>query len=113
MRDLLLQNVLSALYHLAGGCATANLGPQFGETNGVSAGAVYFEENPPAFVFTNRPGRDTMIANHNLLTKERMSAMAFYYSEPSHTFSEYLLVPGYTSPECVPCLLYTSDAADD
>ncbi|MCI9563630.1 MAG: IMP dehydrogenase, partial [Oscillospiraceae bacterium] len=28
--------------------------------------------------------------------------MAFYYTEPSHTFSEYLLVPGYTSPECVP-----------
>ena len=28
--------------------------------------------------------------------------MAYYYSEPSHTFSEYLLVPGYTSPECVP-----------
>ena len=28
--------------------------------------------------------------------------MAFYYSEPSHTFSEYLLVPGYTSAECVP-----------
>jgi len=28
--------------------------------------------------------------------------MAHYYSEPSHTFSEYLLVPGYTSPECVP-----------
>ena len=28
--------------------------------------------------------------------------MAFYYSEPSHTFSEYLLVPGYTSPECIP-----------
>ena len=28
--------------------------------------------------------------------------MAFYYSEPSRTFSEYLLVPGYTSPECVP-----------
>ena len=28
--------------------------------------------------------------------------MAFYYSEPSHTFSEYLLVPGYTSEECVP-----------
>jgi IMP dehydrogenase len=29
-------------------------------------------------------------------------AMAYYYPEPSHTFSEYLLVPGYTSPECVP-----------
>ena len=28
--------------------------------------------------------------------------MAFYYSEPSHTFSEYLLVPGYTPKECVP-----------
>ena len=23
-------------------------------------------------------------------------------SEPSHTFSEYLLVPGYTSEECIP-----------
>ena len=28
--------------------------------------------------------------------------MAYYYSEPSHTFSEYLLVPGFTSEECVP-----------
>ena len=28
--------------------------------------------------------------------------MAYYYQEPSHTFSEYLLIPGYTSPECVP-----------
>ena len=28
--------------------------------------------------------------------------MAFYYSEPSHTFSEYLLIPGYTSESCVP-----------
>ncbi len=28
--------------------------------------------------------------------------MAHYYSEPSHTFSEYLLVPGYTSPDCIP-----------
>ncbi len=28
--------------------------------------------------------------------------MAFYFSEPSHTFSEYLLVPGYTSPDCIP-----------
>ena len=28
--------------------------------------------------------------------------MAFYYSEPSHTFSEYLLVPGYSSAECIP-----------
>ncbi|MBQ9920330.1 MAG: IMP dehydrogenase, partial [Clostridia bacterium] len=28
--------------------------------------------------------------------------MAFYYSEPSRTFNEYLLVPGYSSSECVP-----------
>ena len=28
--------------------------------------------------------------------------MAFYYSEPSHTFSEYLLIPGYTSEQCIP-----------
>ena len=28
--------------------------------------------------------------------------MAFYYSEPSHTFSEYLLIPGYTSEDCIP-----------
>lgn len=28
--------------------------------------------------------------------------MAFYYSEPSHTFSEYLLVPGYSSSDCIP-----------
>ena len=28
--------------------------------------------------------------------------MAFYYDTPSHTFSEYLLVPGYSSAECIP-----------
>ena len=28
--------------------------------------------------------------------------MAYYYKEPSRTFSEYLLIPGYTSEECVP-----------
>ena len=28
--------------------------------------------------------------------------MAFYYNEPSRTFSEYLLVPGYSSPDCIP-----------
>ncbi len=28
--------------------------------------------------------------------------MAYYYPEPSHTFSEYLLVPGYTSEKCIP-----------
>ncbi len=28
--------------------------------------------------------------------------MAHYFSEPSHTFSEYLLVPGYTGKDCIP-----------
>ena len=28
--------------------------------------------------------------------------MAYFYDEPSHTFSEYLLVPGYTGPENIP-----------
>ena len=28
--------------------------------------------------------------------------MAYYYSEPSHTFSEYLLIPTYSSENCVP-----------
>ena len=28
--------------------------------------------------------------------------MAYYFSEPSHTFSEYLLVPGYSSAQCQP-----------
>ena len=28
--------------------------------------------------------------------------MAYFFNEPSHTFSEYLLVPGYSSVDCVP-----------
>ncbi len=28
--------------------------------------------------------------------------MAYYFNEPSRTFGEYLLVPGYSSTECVP-----------
>lgn len=28
--------------------------------------------------------------------------MAYYFKEPSHTFSEYLLVPGYSSEKCIP-----------
>lgn len=28
--------------------------------------------------------------------------MAFIYSEPSHTFGEYLIVPGYSSAQCIP-----------
>lgn len=28
--------------------------------------------------------------------------MAYYYEEPSRTFNEYLLVPGYSSAQCIP-----------
>ncbi|MBQ4289370.1 MAG: IMP dehydrogenase [Clostridia bacterium] len=28
--------------------------------------------------------------------------MAYYYSEPSHTFGEYLLIPGFSSEHCIP-----------
>ena len=28
--------------------------------------------------------------------------MATYISEPSHTFSEYLLIPGYSDSSCIP-----------
>ena len=28
--------------------------------------------------------------------------MAYFFEEPSHTFDEYLLIPGYTSPDCIP-----------
>ncbi len=28
--------------------------------------------------------------------------MAYYFKEPSHTFSEYLLVPGYSDENCIP-----------
>ncbi|MBQ9495274.1 MAG: IMP dehydrogenase [Treponema sp.] len=28
--------------------------------------------------------------------------MAYFFDEPSHTFDEYLLIPGYTSETCVP-----------
>ena len=28
--------------------------------------------------------------------------MAYYFNDVSHTFNEYLLVPGYSSAECIP-----------
>ncbi len=28
--------------------------------------------------------------------------MAYFFEEPSHTFGEYLLIPGYTAQDCVP-----------
>ena len=34
--------------------------------------------------------------------RERKENMAYYYDEPSRTFGEYLLIPGYSSSECIP-----------
>ena len=31
-----------------------------------------------------------------------MEKMATYYTEPSRTFNEFLLIPGYTSEDCIP-----------
>lgn len=28
--------------------------------------------------------------------------MATFINEPSHTFNEYLLIPGYSSSKCIP-----------
>ena len=28
--------------------------------------------------------------------------MAIFINEPSHTFNEYLLIPGYSSDQCIP-----------
>ena len=33
---------------------------------------------------------------------KEVAHVAYYFPEPSHTFSEYLLVPGYSSEECIP-----------
>ena len=34
--------------------------------------------------------------------KKEVATLAYFFPEPSHTFSEYLLVPGYSSEECIP-----------
>ena len=34
--------------------------------------------------------------------KERGIVVAYYFKEASHTFGEYLLVPGYSSEKCIP-----------
>lgn len=34
--------------------------------------------------------------------EKESNEMAFYFEEPSRTFSEYLLVPGYSSADCIP-----------
>ncbi len=33
---------------------------------------------------------------------QRRTNMAYYYDEPSRTFSEYLLIPGYSDANCIP-----------
>lgn len=54
--------------------------------------------------FTREKGYNKNI--HIIMTmdteKEGDKNMAFYFEEPSRTFSEYLLVPGYSTVDCVP-----------
>ena len=40
--------------------------------------------------------------NKNFYKYYEGTNMAHYYNEPSHTFNEYLLIPGYTSENCIP-----------
>ncbi len=37
-----------------------------------------------------------------LSIKKEGVSLAYFYPEPSHTFGEYLLVPGYSSDKCIP-----------
>ena len=38
----------------------------------------------------------------NIFLEKEGVTLAFYFQEPSHTFGEYLLVPGYSSEQCIP-----------
>ena len=42
------------------------------------------------------------VVEYEKSSQKRRIKMAFYYEEPSRTFSEYLLVPGYSSTKCIP-----------
>ena len=33
---------------------------------------------------------------------KEVALVAYFFPEPSHTFSEYLLVPGYSGEACIP-----------
>ena len=41
-------------------------------------------------------------ANKIININKEEKNMATYLTEPSHTFSEYLLIPGYTDERCIP-----------
>ena len=45
-------------------------------------------------------GRKTALILH--IFKREEIAMATFINEPSHTFNEYLLIPSYSSTECIP-----------
>jgi len=40
--------------------------------------------------------------NYSKKRKERPLHMAYFFENPSRTFSEYLLIPGYSGPDCIP-----------
>ena len=39
---------------------------------------------------------------HPSYNEKENKDMAKFINEPSHTFNEYLLIPGYSSAECIP-----------
>ena len=50
----------------------------------------------------NPKGEVSVYNGSNYFLGELGGIMAFYFEEPSRTFNEYLLVPGYTSEETIP-----------
>ena len=49
------------------------------------------------------PVEARILDNNNFgRTQKGRFPLAHYYTEPSHTFGEYLLIPGYSSAECFP-----------
>ena len=60
---------------------------------------------PPAALFAGVAAKSSSVAvksKYKIAFWEERDRMAYYYEEPSRTFGEYLLVPGYSSSACVP-----------
>ena len=56
----------------------------------------------PALLYRAKKDIINLTIKNDLFGEKENDEMAYYFSEPSHTFNEYLLVPGYSSAECMP-----------
>lgn len=55
------------------------------------------------FLLPKSENRSIISSNYKKINnKIRRKIMATFITEPSHTFNEYLLIPGYSSSDCVP-----------